>query len=212
MTKRISGLLAGVLLALPAFAGEIRVQARLLPDGQWQAREKQLITRAARIVFQRIATAKVANCAYRNSFREKKDVIRKIWSRQIPHLNKSRQVSIIIHRKKLGPGVLGRAKVGIAAIEPRFHRLENLEIDLSREQIHNHLQKRGVGDTELWVNTIAHEVAHNFGHRHGAGGRWAGDYPGYFPTELGFCVMTDGRYGSDGGDLQKRRQWQRQSR
>jgi hypothetical protein len=46
------------------------------------------------------------------------------------------------------------------------------------------------------VNVIAHEVVHNFGYSHFVTGDWQHDYPGFFVTEMAYCVMTDGRYGS----------------
>lgn len=175
----------------------IQVKVNLLPKGSWQPEEVTLIQTAAEKAFRRLAEAKVANCAYRNSSKENKDKLRKIWGNQIPVINKSRQVDITIHKKELEKNVLGRAKVDVASVDRSQFKIQNMEIDLSQDAMYSFLKtKPSVDRKDLWVNVIAHEVAHNLGHRHGSGGTWSSDYPGYFVTEIGFCAMSNGEHGS----------------
>lgn len=92
---------------------------------------------------------------------------------------------------------LGAARVGQSRVNRDHYTIENLEIHLNSELIHEHLKKSGeASDSDIWVNVIAHEVAHNLGYTHGSRGQWSQDYPGYFPTEIGFCAMTGGQKGS----------------
>lgn len=180
-----------------AWGQEIKVTVKLLPQGAWGQSEQKLVQDAAEKAFRRMARAEVANCAYRNAYKEKKDRLRKSWGNKIPVINKSRKVDITINKKKMKKGVLGRARVDVADAERRHYTLRNLNIDLNADAIFDFLdKKKDLKKDELWVNVIAHEVAHNLGYRHGSGGTWADNYPGYFVTEIGFCAMTEGRHGS----------------
>lgn len=179
------------------FAQEIKVNVTLLPEKDWGDKDRVLIQEAAEKAFRNLAKAEVANCGYRNSSKENKDQLRKKWGNSIPVINKSRKVSILIHKKQLGSGVLGQARVGVSRIERDHYTIQNLEIDLSKDAIHSTLNKNAdIEDRDKWVNVISHEVAHNMGFKHGTGSNWSENYPGYFVTEIGFCAMTDGRYGS----------------
>lgn len=173
------------------------VEVTLLHAEEWTEVEKNEIIEATKIAFSRMLRADVANCAYRNSFRENRDQLRKLWGSQIPVLNKTKKVLIAV--RKTTDKVLGQAVVGRAKIDRRNYQVFNLEIFLNSELLHQHLQNhKDLEKNGLWANTIAHEVAHNFGHMHGSSGNWSQDYPGYFPTELGYCVMSDGKTGSQG--------------
>ncbi len=181
----------------PIYSQEIQVTVELLPTSAWGEKDQQLIQTAAEKAFRNLAKAKVANCGYRNSSKENKDRLRKKWGNSIPVINKSRKVSIVIHKAELRSGVLGQAKVGISRVERNNYTIQNLEIDLSKDAIHSTLEKNSsIAEEDMWVNVITHEVAHNMGFKHGKGSTWSENYPGYFVTEIGFCAMTDGRYGS----------------
>jgi len=183
--------------SLVGLSGEIQVKINLEPKSSWSEADRTLIEDAATKTFRRLAKAKVANCGYRYTSKEDKDEVRKIWGNRMPVINKSRSVTITIHKKSLGHKTLGQARVGIARIDWNTYRIENLEIDLSKEALHSHLNSQTIlTKKDLWVNVIAHEVAHNLGFSHGRGKRWSTDYPGYFATEIGFCAMTDGLHGS----------------
>ncbi|MFW7377710.1 MAG: hypothetical protein ACOH5I_02735 [Oligoflexus sp.] len=173
------------------------VSVKLLHPHEWSEDEQKQIMEATAIAFSRMLRADVANCAYRNSFRENKDQLRKLWGSQIPVLNKTKNVEIEVRRT--ADKVLGKAPVGVAKIDRRQYQVYNLKIYLNQEMLHQHLRAdKSLDPNGIWTNTIAHEVAHNFGHMHGSGGTWDRDYPGFFPTELGYCVMSDGKTGSKG--------------
>ena len=192
----IALILSTLFLSTYLSAQEIAVKVSLKPAGAWKKDEQNLIQDAAEKAFRRMARAEVANCAYRNASKENKDKLRKTWGRRLPVINKSRKVNITIRKKDLRKGVLGQARVDIAWAERRNYTLQNLVIDLSADEIFSFLNsKKKVSKADLWVNVIAHEVAHNLGYKHGSGGTWSEDYPGYFVTELGFCAMNEGRHG-----------------
>ena len=175
------------------------VDLKTFEEDNWSKEELSAIKEATEFVFDHIHTYKVATCAYRNSYREpSKDKLRKKWGNQIPVLNKTDKVAISIKKKKLEKRVLGEAVVGTVAIDKKMYRIYNLEITLNGDQIHSHLSRdKNKKDLRgLWANVIAHEIAHNFGYRHGSRGSWSDDYPGYFVTELGYCVESMGKFGS----------------
>lgn len=194
-------------------ADPIDVTIRTVPGESWRSEELDFVKKAADVGFQRIATSDVANCAYRNTFRDKlsKDQLRERWGRQIPVINVSRKVTLTVHRGKFERKILGMAKIGTAEIDRRSYEINNLDISLNQEIINEHVadySKKTNSDDLInqWSSVIAHEVAHNFGYTHGTKGTWSTDYPGYFATELGFCTMTNGKFGSDLGDENLRRE------
>ena len=182
-------------------------EVKLDLKGKWTPKQRQIIEQAGNIVFKRIHSISVANCAYRNSFREKTDKLRKRWRDQIPVLNKSESVLLEIDKKDLGKNVKGRALIDIAKIDRRNFKVYNLKITLGEAFLDYSGKNTNPQDLNGWVNTIAHELAHNFGFRHGASGNWDKDYPGFFPTELGYCTMSNGEYGSDQGKQELRRKF-----
>ncbi|NRA66958.1 MAG: hypothetical protein HRU19_20890 [Pseudobacteriovorax sp.] len=184
------------ILSLHAFGDEIEVTVNLLPAGAWQKDDKALIQGAATEAFRRLATSDVANCGYRHTTKENKNQIRKRWGNSMPVINKSRKVTLTVEKKSLRKGVLGQAKVGVAQIDKRHYRIENLRIDLGQEALHDHLKTASAADREnIWIMVIAHEVAHNMGFSHGTKGTWQEKYPGYFATEIGYCAMNNGSHG-----------------
>lgn len=184
-------------------AADIEVEILTVPGQSWGAEELEMIKQAAGIVFNRISKFEVAQCAYRESTREpgSKDQLRRRWSEQIPVINKRRQVSLTIAQERLPKGILGQARVGQARVDRREQRIDRLEISLNKESIHQAASQHSSatalpGKLDRWVNAIAHELVHNLGYRHPTTGDWNTDYPGYFVTELAFCVASDGQYGS----------------
>ena len=186
-----------------AFSLEIELDLK----GEWTSKQRQIIQKAGETVFKRIHSYEVANCAYRNSFRQKTDTLRAKWREQIPILNKSQKVRLEIDKKDLGARVKGRALIDIAKIDKRQYKIYNLKITLGEAFLDYKNPNAKPQDLNGWVNTIAHELAHNFGYRHGASGNWDKDYPGFFPTELGYCTMSKGQYGSDLGKAELRRRF-----
>jgi hypothetical protein len=181
------------------------------PSDTWPPDTLKLMEKAADIVFERINDHDVAQCVYRNAFREKVDKVRRQWGSEITVLNKNPEVTLKVLKKKLDRTILGLAQLNKARVDPNYFRIHQLEIILNETSLNQFAEKYpgANGDQELgiWVNTIAHELAHNFGYRHGSSGVWVKDYPGYFPTELGFCVMSNGKHGSDLGDYELRRKF-----
>ncbi|WP_141734172.1 hypothetical protein [Oligoflexus tunisiensis] len=201
-----------LLLAIPAtgLSAPKKVTVATDPGDAWPAAARSLMEKAAQIVFDRINDHDVAQCAYRNAFRENTDKVRRQWSSQITVLNKNGEVTLRILKKKLDRSILGLAQLNKARVDPEFFRIHHLEIILNETNLNQFADQYPTadgGELGIWVNTIAHELAHNFGYRHGHSGVWARDYPGYFPTELGFCVMTQGKHGSDLGDYELRRKF-----
>ena len=182
------------------FAGSPKLVLKTMPGENWSSAELDSIREAANTVFERIHTYKVAQCAYRSAYKEKKDKLRNSWGRRIPVLNKADSVTIVIHKKKLSPDRLGQAKVGVAKVDWRNYQLNNLEIQLSEDYIKKDLKRLKKGNksaTQRWIMVIAHEIGHNLGYRHGfVPGGTAKDYYGYFVTELGHCVLNNGKHGS----------------
>lgn len=176
------------------------------PQDSWKPAELELVTQASQIVFDRINSHPVAQCAYRSSFKEKKSDLRQRWGRQITVLNKNADVSLYLRKKTMKASIYGLAKLDIATIDRRYFKVHNLDIMLNEANLHKDKQiYPGANAIDIWVNTIAHELAHNFGYGHGNSGVWIDDYPGFFPTELGFCVMSNGKFGSDLNDAKRRR-------
>ncbi len=213
---KISRYMVGILVTLisfTSFAQPIQVKIESTTGEQWTPAELKLIQKSAELAFERIVTQNVAQCAYRNSFRDdmSRDKLREKWGNQIPILNKTKKIAIKIHKEKLPESILGLARVGIAKVDKKNFQISNLEISLSQEEINKFVKayskKSGSDDAmNRWINVIAHEVAHNFGYSHGTKGTWVENYPGYFVTELGFCVVTEGKFGSDLGDQNLRRE------
>ncbi|MBQ47219.1 MAG: hypothetical protein CMP10_07100 [Zetaproteobacteria bacterium] len=198
-----------------AMGKKLVVSVEALPEGEWEKAELAMIEEATQIVFDRIASYKVAQCAYRQSFRVNKDQLRNKWGRQIPILNKMDKVNIIIRKQSMRREALGSAIVGKASVDRKNYRMENLDINLNKDRVREFVQNRwqktnsvhsnkNKASLDKWVNVIAHELAHNYGYSHGTSGQYDNDYPGWFPTELGFCVMTNGKYGSSLGDRKLR--------
>ncbi len=214
LVSKINGLVIGVIFASQAASAvDVKVNVVTVPEEVWEAKELALVKKAADVVFDRIAEHSVAQCAYRNSFRDDMttDQLRQKWGNQIPVLNKRPEITLTIHKKPMDNKILGLAKVGTAKVDKKEYRIDNLDIALNQETINRHSEiysKKTKSSDVLnqWVNVIAHELAHNFGYGHGTTGNWTTDYPGYFVTELGFCVMTDGKFGSDLGDENLRRE------
>lgn len=181
------------------------------PSDSWPPATLKLMEKAADIAFERINDHDVAQCVYRNAFRENIDKVRRQWGSEITVLNKNPEVALKVLKKKLDRTILGLAQLSKAQVDPNYFRIHQLEIILNETSLNQFAEKYPAanGDQELgiWVNTIAHELAHNFGYRHGSSGVWVKDYPGYFPTELGFCVMSNGKHGSDLGDYELRRKF-----
>ena len=204
-----------------SFAEQLSVKIDFAGD-EWKDTEKITIQKASEAMFARLISAHVANCVYRESFRpvylEKKsgrikrktlskNSLRKTWSGQVAFLNKFKRFQLKLHKRKLNPKVLGKAKVGIAEVDRKNYELLNLEITIDPEKLAgNRRHSANSNELDVWINTLAHEVAHNLGYSHTSGNSWEDDYPGYVPTEVGYCAMTEGRYGSHLGDFNKIRE------
>lgn len=197
------------LYSVNILAEEIKVNIVNKGVEQWTKQEMEVIEKAASIAFKRLASYKTAVCAYRYTTKPyiknklgkrvklTKDQLRMKWEKQIAVINKSRRVSIIISKEALAKKILGKAQLNIASTNRENYTLQGLEITLDKLKIEKQLaSEKNFDATAIWVNTIAHEVAHNFGYSHLTGSSWKNDYEGFFPTELGYCAMNDGSHGS----------------
>lgn len=211
-----------IVLSINTSYGAVDVKIKYL-EGEFTKEEKDLIQKASEMTFSRLIKAHIANCLYREAYRpvqivkgrrgkrirktHSKDQLRKAWSYEVAFLNKFKKFSLNIRKKDLKGRRLGQAKLGIARIDRKNYQLLDLEITLDIAKIKAYKREASKkDDLDIWVNTIAHEIAHNLGYSHTSGHSWEEDYPGFVPTEVGFCVMTDGRYGSHLGDRGKMRQ------
>lgn len=209
------------LFSYPSYGAQVTVKIDFAGN-EWNEKEKNTVQKASETMFARLITAQVANCIYRESFRPvylerksgkirrrtlSKDSLRKTWSGQVAFLNKFKRFQIKLIKSKLDARVLGKAKVGIAEIDRKNYELLNLEISIDPEKLASNRQHSSNSkELDVWINTLAHEVGHNLGYSHTSGNNWEDDYPGYIPTELGYCAMTDGKYGSHLGDFKKIRE------
>lgn len=185
--------------------------------------EKSQIEQAADATFRRLISSDVANCIYREAFRAKhktksasgkvtthlytKDQLRQMWSSQVAFLNKFKRFKLAVEKKQLDKNELGRAKLAVAVVDRANYDLLHLKVTLDPDKIkssklHATRQQGEAGTMDAWINVLAHEITHNLGYSHGVGHDWETDYPGYVPTEAGFCAMTNGQYGSHLGDFQ----------
>ena len=199
-----------LLVVSSSFARQVGITIQTSSEDSWQPQQLALMKKASHVVFKRIHSHAVAQCAYRSSFRENRDQLRRKWGQQITVLNKNPNITLKVRKTALKANVYGLAQIDIATIDRRSFKIHNLDIVVN--ELHLSLKRSpypGFDASSLWVNTIAHEIAHNFGYRHGSGGSWQDSYPGFFPTELGFCVMSNGKHGSDFNNLKRRQQLQK---
>lgn len=189
------------LFTQPLLAGTPKIE--LTDPKAWSDEQKQLMEKAADLAINRMAATQVAKCAFRNAWRGVPS--RDKWAKDMAILRRYREVVITIGDGVSAKHISGEAKVGVAQVNARQDGWLNLAINLNKERI-NYYQKETRYDEELWANVIAHELAHNMGYTHGSGRDFEENYAGYFVTEMGFCVATDGRDGSDRGNADLRRE------
>jgi hypothetical protein len=229
--KYLTPLLPIVLyLAAASTVLQAEVQVDLqFTTANFSKEEQELLQKASQRAFAALISAEVANCIYRESFRPfavepkgkklyaaavSKEELRQLWSSQVAYLNKFKKFSLAIAKETLPATELGRAKLAVAVADRANYELLNLSIVLdpskiavSRTRVAK--DKSSADPLDMWVNVIAHEISHNLGYSHGTSGNWEDDYPGYVPTEAGFCTMSHGKFGSHLGDLQKQRVWEK---
>ena len=185
------------VLSKPAIAEskKITIEAK----GDWQSAELDLIKNAAAIVSKRMGNTLSARCAYRNSWRGRPT--NEEWGRYMGVFRRQKELVISIEKQAMAKKHLAKAPVGRGKIDARNDRWKNLTIYLNEDRI-KRKSHAGPKTTDFWAATIAHELAHNMGLSHGTkqGASWEDNYAGYFVAELGYCVMTDGKYGSDMGE------------
>ena len=200
----IRSLVAALLLvSSPALAQpEVVVED---PTHKIPAAQRDLVKQATETVLERLPSTDVARCAWRNSWRGKPN--QRDWEKQMGFVRQQDKIVVTVLPEKLEKPILGMATVGSAEKGGPQGRWTLLTIRLNAETL-SYWSPGSQYDLDLWINAIAHELGHTFGLRHGNGGgvqEWEGTYAGYFVTELGFCVASEGKTGSDRGDLDIRR-------
>ena len=165
MKKTLCALL--LMLPIAGLGAPKKVTVLTDPADQWPAATQNLMEKAAAIVFERINEHDIAQCAYRNAFRENVDKVRRQWGSEITVLNKNPEVTLKVLKKKLDRSILGLAQLNKAKVDPTYFRIHQLEIILNETNLNDFVAKYpaadGDQDLSIWVNTIAHELAHNFG-------------------------------------------------
>ena len=180
--------------------------------GDWNDQQIQLIHKAATIVATRMPNTRIAKCAFRNSTRGAPT--QEKWAKQMATMRRGKtlELTIVKDQKK---GALGRAKVNTAVAKKHKVGFQNIEIKLGGEYVrygyrqknmksHADVQRMNYLVEEFWAKTIAHEIGHALGYIHGTGQDFDKNYKGYFVTELGLCVYSDGRSGSGDEDRSRR--------
>jgi hypothetical protein len=190
-----------VLFASAAAASpEVEVQD---PGKQLSAEQFSLVRQATETALARLPGTEAAKCAFRNSWRGLPT--KNGWSKEMGFLRQQDKVIVTVLPEQLAANILGMARVGSARADGPHGRWTYVTIQLNKERL-AYWQPSSAPDLDQWVNAIAHEIGHTFGLSHGDGlVDWEGGYAGYFVTELGFCVASDGQTGSDRGDFELRR-------
>jgi Metallo-peptidase family M12B Reprolysin-like len=175
------------------------------PTNKIPEAQRALVRQATETVLERLPATDVARCSFRNAWRGKPTS--RDWEKQMGFLRQQDRIVVTVLPEKLEKPILGMATVGSARQGGPKGRWTLVTIRLNQETL-AYWAPGSAMDLDLWINAVAHEIGHTFGLRHGSGGGgpdWEGTYAGYFVTELGFCVASDGRTGSDRGDLDLRR-------
>ena len=183
-----------------AAAKELRIVPR---DGEtFAAAEIVLIEKAARLVMERMGGIAVTKCSYRNAWRGEPD--EDYWGRAMGVFRRQSVLTIEVSRSQMARKMTAKATVSAGKIDERHDTWRKLAITFNEKRLAKSSHAKE-GTEKFWAATIAHELAHNMGLRHGSRGDWEDSYAGYFVTELGYCVMTNGLHGSDMGDVDLRR-------
>ena len=187
-----------LVLAAPLVARTVRVITD--PALKFDASHTARVEQAALLAVERMASTEVAMCAFRNSWRGVPT--RDKWGVAMGVMRRYEDVEIRIYGTQ---DALGSAAVGIAKMDKKHEKWLGLQIALNHEKLGYYTSDSDF-DLGLWANVIAHEIAHNLGYTHGsASSDWEETYAGYFITEMGFCVASEGKTGSDRDDLELRR-------
>jgi len=188
--------------ASPVLAKKITIKTK---GGKWTDEQLNTVRRAAEIVDKRLGAYRIKSCSYRNAWRGMPDYDG--WARAMGVWRRQKELEITIAAKNFPRKYLAKAFVGVGKIDDRHDRWRHLEISFAREFLDNK-KMHDPKNLDLWVRVIAHEIGHNLGLSHGTDPNASREdnYAGYFVTELGYCTMSYGRYGSDKGDRKLRRE------
>ena len=169
-------------------------------DPTFSDAQKVILEKAAKIFFDRALKKEVIDCAFAASHRGQPENRRK-FELQLYDASAIRQLKELLH-----PAALFIAKfqqqgaVGLAYVNLFYDAEKPLTGYKNKHYLHIAINEGYLGDsskwygrdTSYWAGVIAHEVLHNLGFRHGSGRDYKEDYAGYFITEYGKCVESNG--------------------
>lgn len=181
-------------------------EIRIVPKTkEWSAKQIETIREAAKIVDKRLGSHRIKSCTYRNAWRGLPDYDG--WARAMGVWRRQKTLEIAVDAQEFKRKYFAKAFVGKGQIDEKNDRWTHLEINFNREVL-DRKALQDIKNRDLWVKVIAHEIGHNLGLSHGADPRASKEdnYAGYFVTELGYCVASYGRTGSDRGDRKLRRE------
>ena len=185
----------------PAFANGLEIKTGF--EKEWSAKHKELMNKAAKIVFERMPSTEIAQCSKRNSWRGEPS--RAAWGRFMGIIRRQEKLTLTISKETYASDIIAMASVGVAKVNKRGDEWKNLRLTLNEKSLDRSRHSKEHTSIEFWAKVIAHELGHTMGLRHGSGGSWEDNYAGYFITEMGYCVMTAGKYGSDMGNYERKR-------
>jgi hypothetical protein len=174
-------------------------------QGNLTAEQYTLVQDAFKIAVSKMPDFKIYQCTKRYAKRGIPDPDQ--WDKWMGMLRTVKKLQLVINTKDLGSSTTAQAFLNSASVEPKRQGIRGLVVYLNENYFNYHYRDKRMAKFEdelkmkqsvkyFWAQVIAHEIGHTFGLSHGRGKNFVEDYQDYFITELGYCIMNDGREGS----------------